>query len=185
MSGFHTLAAPRPTFDYGRKPGRLPPPVVPMDRCRPVPVVEPKIPALKLPPIPVEAVPERQAEPRAPLGLAPVMNAVPGASDALHPVAPIVRLVADLTGVPVGHIKGVSRQARVVRARQIACFVAKRFTGRSLPQIGRALGDRDHTTVLHSIRRAESAFAGKPRPAEDTAEAWTLHLWGMEWPKAK
>lgn len=189
MTGFHTMAAARPSFDYGRKAGRLPPPVVPIERCRPAPtapaVAGPKLAPLKMPAIPVEAVPERQAETGTDLGLAPVTKRHANRLDVLPPAAPIVARVADLTGIPVAHLKGVSRQYRVARARQIACFVAQRFTGRSLPQIGRALGGRDHTTVLHGIRRAESAFAGKPRPAEDTVEAWTLYLWGMEWPKAK
>ena len=43
-----------------------------------------------------------------------------------------------------------------VRPRQIAMVMCKTFTGRSLPEIGRRFGNRDHTTVLHGIRRIES-----------------------------
>jgi chromosomal replication initiator protein len=43
----------------------------------------------------------------------------------------------------------------VVRPRQIAMFLAKVLTSRSLPEIGRRFGGRDHTTVLHSVRKVE------------------------------
>jgi len=44
------------------------------------------------------------------------------------------------------------RTADVVYPRQIAMFLCKEFTKRSLPEIGRKFGGRDHTTVLHSVR---------------------------------
>lgn len=43
----------------------------------------------------------------------------------------------------------------LVRSRQIAMYLAKKLTGRSLPEIGRRLGNRDHTTVLHAVRKIE------------------------------
>jgi hypothetical protein len=46
-----------------------------------------------------------------------------------------------------------SREARFVRPRQIAMYLAKKLTSRSLPDIGRRLGGRDHTTVLHAVRK--------------------------------
>ncbi|GAB4537971.1 MAG: chromosomal replication initiator protein DnaA [Roseibium sp.] len=49
-----------------------------------------------------------------------------------------------------------SCRARVlVRPRQIAMYIAKVMTGRSLPEIGRRFGNRDHTTVLHAVRKIE------------------------------
>ena len=49
-----------------------------------------------------------------------------------------------------------SRRSRdVVRPRQIAMYLAKSLTSRSLPEIGRRFGGRDHTTVLHSVRKVE------------------------------
>jgi hypothetical protein len=45
------------------------------------------------------------------------------------------------------------RDAEVVRPRQVVCFLAKSMTPHSLPEIGRRLGNRDHTTVLHSVRK--------------------------------
>ena len=41
----------------------------------------------------------------------------------------------------------------LVRPRQIAMYLAKELTGKSLPELGRRFGDRDHTTVLHAIRK--------------------------------
>lgn len=45
------------------------------------------------------------------------------------------------------------RTAQVVRARQIAMYLAKTLTPRSLPEIGRRFGGKDHTTVLHAVRK--------------------------------
>jgi chromosomal replication initiator protein len=52
------------------------------------------------------------------------------------------------------------RRARVVaRPRQVAMWLAKHITTRSLPDIGRRFGGRDHTTVLHAVRRIEALKA--------------------------
>jgi chromosomal replication initiator protein len=49
-----------------------------------------------------------------------------------------------------------SRRARAVaRPRQIAMYLAKRMTTRSLPEIGRKFGGRDHSTVIHAVKRIE------------------------------
>jgi chromosomal replication initiation ATPase DnaA len=50
------------------------------------------------------------------------------------------------------------RQADVVFARQFAMWRAKRETMRSLPEIGRKFGGRDHTTVLHAVRKMNALF---------------------------
>ena len=50
-----------------------------------------------------------------------------------------------------------ARRARAVaRPRQIAMYLAKRLTTRSLPEIGRKFGGRDHSTVIHAVKRIES-----------------------------
>ena len=49
-----------------------------------------------------------------------------------------------------------ARRARAVaRPRQVAMYLAKQLTSRSLPEIGRKFGNRDHTTVMHAVRRVE------------------------------
>ncbi|MCY1176721.1 Chromosomal replication initiator protein DnaA [compost metagenome] len=47
------------------------------------------------------------------------------------------------------------RAVVVARPRQIAMYLAKRLTTRSLPEIGRKFGGRDHSTVIHAVRRIE------------------------------
>jgi chromosomal replication initiator protein len=49
-----------------------------------------------------------------------------------------------------------ARRARAVaRPRQVAMFLAKQLTSRSLPEIGKKFGNRDHTTVMHAITRVQ------------------------------
>jgi chromosomal replication initiator protein len=67
----------------------------------------------------------------------------------------IIEAVAKDFVLPVAALIGPARPAVLVRPRHIVCWVAYQ-TGRfSLPQIGRALGDRDHTTILHAIRKID------------------------------
>lgn len=54
-----------------------------------------------------------------------------------------------------GDLKGPQRLRRIARPRQVAMYLSRRLTPRSLPQIGRAFGGRDHTTVIHAIRQIE------------------------------
>jgi chromosomal replication initiator protein len=61
-----------------------------------------------------------------------------------------------------------SRRARIVaRPRQVAMYLSKQLTSRSLPEIGRKFGGRDHTTVMHAVRRIEELKETDPVLAED------------------
>ena len=61
-----------------------------------------------------------------------------------------------------------SRRTRtIVRPRQIAMYLAKMLTPRSLPEIGRRFGGRDHTTVLHAVRKIEDLMRGDRLLAEE------------------
>ncbi len=61
-----------------------------------------------------------------------------------------------------------SRRARIVaRPRQVAMYLAKQLTSRSLPEIGRKFGGRDHTTVMHAVKRIEELIASDRALAED------------------
>lgn len=51
-----------------------------------------------------------------------------------------------------------ARTAPIVRARQTAMYLAKTMTPHSLPEIGRRFGGRDHTTVLHAVRKMDALF---------------------------
>jgi chromosomal replication initiator protein len=67
----------------------------------------------------------------------------------------IQKLVATHFNVSRADILSSRRTANVVRPRQIAMYLAKTMTLRSLPEIGRRFGGRDHTTVLHAVRKIE------------------------------
>lgn len=67
----------------------------------------------------------------------------------------IQRLVANHYNVSRSDILSSRRTATVVRPRQIAMYLSKTLTLRSLPEIGRRFGGRDHTTVLHAVRKIE------------------------------
>ena len=67
----------------------------------------------------------------------------------------IQKLVATHFNVSRADILSSRRTANVVRPRQIAMYLAKTMTFRSLPEIGRRFGGRDHTTVLHAVRKIE------------------------------
>lgn len=68
-------------------------------------------------------------------------------------VADIVRTVASFYGLSVRELLAARRRTLIVRPRQVAMYLAKVLTGRSLPSIGRMCGGRDHTTVLHAVRK--------------------------------
>lgn len=65
-------------------------------------------------------------------------------------------------GVTVPEMRGDTRQAGIVRARFAFCWVARRAFGDSARRTGRALGDRDHATVLHALRRADALREADP-----------------------
>ena len=65
----------------------------------------------------------------------------------------VIEAVADFYSLSPEDLKGRSRSRKVVRPRQLAMHLARQETQASLPQIGRALGGRDHTTVLYGVRQ--------------------------------
>lgn len=71
----------------------------------------------------------------------------------------IQKLVASHYSVSRADILSSRRTAVVVKPRQVAMFLAKTLTMRSLPEIGRRFGGRDHTTVLHAVRKIEAQSA--------------------------
>jgi chromosomal replication initiator protein len=71
----------------------------------------------------------------------------------------IQRVVSRHFNVSRGDLLSARRTANVVRPRQIAMYLAKTLTLRSLPEIGRRFGGRDHTTVLHAVRKIEALIA--------------------------
>jgi len=69
----------------------------------------------------------------------------------------IQKAVADFYSIKVADMYSKKRPANIAKPRQIAMYIAKELTQKSLPEIGELFGGRDHTTVLHAVRRiAES-----------------------------
>jgi chromosomal replication initiator protein len=81
----------------------------------------------------------------------------------------IQKLVASRYNVSRSDILSERRTAAVVRPRQIAMYLSKVLTLRSLPEIGRRFGGRDHTTVLHAVRKIEKAI-GEDNALQDEVE---------------
>ena len=71
----------------------------------------------------------------------------------------IQKLVASHYAVSRADILSSRRTATVVKPRQVAMYLSKALTLRSLPEIGRRFGGRDHTTVLHAVRKIEGLSA--------------------------
>ncbi len=65
----------------------------------------------------------------------------------------IQKTVADYYKIKVADMYSKKRPASIARPRQIAMFIAKELTQKSLPEIGELFGGRDHTTVLHAVRK--------------------------------
>jgi chromosomal replication initiator protein len=79
----------------------------------------------------------------------------------------IQRIVARHYNVSRGDLLSARRTANVVRPRQVAMYLAKTLTLRSLPEIGRRFGGRDHTTVLHAVRKIENLVGNDSMLAEE------------------
>ena len=79
----------------------------------------------------------------------------------------IQRVVARQYNVSRADLLSSRRTANVVRPRQVAMYLAKILTLRSLPEIGRRFGGRDHTTVLHAVRKIETLTGNDSSFAEE------------------
>lgn len=79
----------------------------------------------------------------------------------------IQKTVAEHYGLKQADLTSERRARAVARPRQVAMWLAKQITTRSLPDIGRRFGGRDHTTVLHAVRRIEALKAEDPQIARD------------------
>ena len=79
----------------------------------------------------------------------------------------IQRVVARHFNVSKADLLSSRRTRTIVRPRQIAMYLAKVLTPRSLPEIGRRFGGRDHTTVLHAVRKIEGLIEGDKSLADE------------------
>lgn len=67
----------------------------------------------------------------------------------------IVHAVSEVTAIGRAELKSPRRRRDVVRARMIYYAVARQLTSHSLPTIGRAIGGKDHSTIMHGLARVE------------------------------
>ncbi|MGP1394911.1 MAG: chromosomal replication initiator protein DnaA [Inquilinaceae bacterium] len=79
----------------------------------------------------------------------------------------IQKLVAGYYQIPEKEMRSPRRARVVARPRQVAMYLAKLMTSRSLPEIGRMFGGRDHTTVMHSVRKINQLCDEDPAFAEE------------------
>lgn len=77
------------------------------------------------------------------------------ASDRKVTVEEIQRRVSEHYSIRLSDMIGPKRVRSIARPRQVAMYLSKQLTSRSLPEIGRRFGGRDHTTVMHGVRRIE------------------------------
>ncbi|PZN95134.1 MAG: chromosomal replication initiator protein DnaA [Alphaproteobacteria bacterium] len=83
----------------------------------------------------------------------------------------IQRKVADYYHLKLSDLLSARRAREVARPRQVAMYLAKKLTPRSLPEIGRRFGGRDHTTVMHAVKRIDEL-----RAADREIDADVVHL---------
>ena len=89
------------------------------------------------------------------------------ASDRKVTVEEIQRKVSEHYNIRLSDIIGLKRVRTIARPRQVAMYLAKQLTSRSLPEIGRRFGGRDHTTVMHGVRKIEDLKSIDNQIAED------------------
>ncbi|WP_460272883.1 chromosomal replication initiator protein DnaA [Celeribacter sp. ULVN23_4] len=89
------------------------------------------------------------------------------ASERKVTVEEIQRKVSEHYAIRLSDMIGPKRVRSIARPRQVAMYLAKHMTTRSLPEIGRRFGGRDHTTVMHGVRRIEELKTTDSQIADD------------------
>ena len=89
------------------------------------------------------------------------------ASDRRVTIEEIQKKVAEHFNTRLSDMSSARRARAVARPRQVAMYLSKQLTSRSLPEIGRKFGGRDHTTVMHAVSRIESLMNSDSAIADD------------------
>ncbi|MBT0957410.1 chromosomal replication initiator protein DnaA [Alphaproteobacteria bacterium KMM 3653] len=89
------------------------------------------------------------------------------ASDRKVTVEEIQRAVSEHYNMRLSDMIGPKRHRTIARPRQMAMYLAKQLTSRSLPEIGRRFGGRDHTTVMHAVKRIDELKLADSQLADD------------------
>ena len=77
------------------------------------------------------------------------------ANDRRVTIEEIQKRVAEHFNIRIADMHSARRARSVARPRQVAMYLAKQLTSRSLPEIGRKFGGRDHTTVMHAVKKVD------------------------------
>ncbi|MGL4235574.1 chromosomal replication initiator protein DnaA [Tabrizicola sp.] len=88
-------------------------------------------------------------------------------SDRKLSIEEIQRKVAEHYNVRLSDLIGPKRLRNIARPRQVAMYLSKQLTPRSLPEIGRRFGGRDHTTIMHGVRKIEELMTTDSQLADD------------------
>ncbi|MBU6498278.1 MAG: chromosomal replication initiator protein DnaA [Rhodospirillales bacterium] len=96
-----------------------------------------------------------------------VLHDILKAHDRRVTIEEIQRRVAEHWNLRLTDMASARRARAVARPRQVAMYLAKQLTSRSLPEIGRKFGNRDHTTVMHAVSRVGELIARDAAFAED------------------
>ena len=96
-----------------------------------------------------------------------VLHDVLKAHDRRVTIEEIQRRVAEHWNIRLTDMSSARRARAVARPRQVAMYLAKQLTSRSLPEIGRRFGNRDHTTVMHAVSRVTELIERDAGFAED------------------
>jgi chromosomal replication initiator protein len=82
-------------------------------------------------------------------------------------VEDIQKQVASHYNVKVSDMHSARRARQVARPRQVAMYLSKKYTSKSLPEIGRRFGGKDHTTVMHAVKRVEELMTSDHEFSQD------------------
>ncbi len=96
-----------------------------------------------------------------------VLHDILKAHDRRVTIEEIQKRVAEHWNIRLTDMSSPRRARAVARPRQVAMYLAKQLTSRSLPEIGRKFGNRDHTTVMHAVQRVGDLMARDAGFAED------------------
>ncbi|MBY0407323.1 MAG: chromosomal replication initiator protein DnaA, partial [Rickettsiales bacterium] len=89
------------------------------------------------------------------------------ANDRRISIDDIQKQVAAHYNIKVSDMHSARRSRVVARPRQVAMYLSKKLTSKSLPEIGRKFGGKDHTTVMHAVKRIEELMASDSEIAND------------------
>jgi chromosomal replication initiator protein len=100
-------------------------------------------------------------------GAQEVLHDILRAHDRRVTIEEIQKRVAEHYNIRLSDMSSARRARNVARPRQVAMYLAKQLTSRSLPEIGRRFGNRDHTTVMHAVSRVAELMQQDAAFAED------------------